>query len=90
MSIQNYISHPYAAREGVAEFANFPHSAQNPEVLRVLAAHHEAQAAQHQQTGNQQYQDPALRGDAAQRAAFASFAQSRGHSEAAALLRGLL
>lgn len=90
MSIQNYLSHPYAAPEGVSEFSAYPHSAQNPEVLGVLASHHEEQAQHHRVLGQQFYQDPSLRGDASERAAFSSFAQSRGHAEAASILRGLL
>ena len=88
--MDNYVAHPYAAREGVAEFANNPASAHNPQVLRVLAQHHEAQAAAHDLKGRNQYQDPALHGERAERAAFASFAQSRGHAEAAQILRGLI
>lgn len=90
LSVDNYLAHPYAAREAVAEFANHPESSQNPEALRVLAQHHEEQAAAHDTKGRQQYQDPSLYGERAERAAFASFAQARGHREAANILRGAL
>lgn len=89
-SVENYMAHPFAAREGVAEFANHPESARSPEVLHTLIAHHDGQALSHNAKGHDQYRDPKLGPDAGERAATASFAQSRGHAEAASLLRGLL
>lgn len=89
-SVDNYLAHPFAAREGVAEFANNPLSARNPAVLRELVAHHDGQALAHNAKGHEQYRDPNLGPEAGERAAHASFAQSRGHAEAASILRGLL
>ncbi len=89
-SVENYLAHPFAAREATREFANNPESAQNKSVLGVLAQHHEERANAYDAKARQQYQDPELYGDRAERASFASFAQSRGHREAAGILRGLL
>lgn len=90
-TVDQYVNHPYAAREGVAEFANNPSSARNPQVLSVLAQHHETQAAALEAKGRAQYSDPnpGNYGEASERASHRTLNAARGHREAAQILRAL-